>query len=226
MLIQWKYTFVVNALISHGGFMKTTSRLLLLLLLLPQMALAEFHVEPYLGYAFESSSQQTSTTKYEWSSSYIEFGGRAGYEMLGLSLGVDYNLTPGGRDFEQDAPATTTQDKSEWKGHNFGLFVGYELPIMLRVYATYYLSSKLKVDSDKDGDATNDVGDEYSGNGFNLGVGFTGLPFVSINLEYRHNSYDELKDVASGVTTKYPNLGVQERKNNAVLLSVSLPLHL
>lgn len=213
-----------------GHYMKTTRKLLLLLLLLPQLAWAGFHVEPYLGYSFgESLSQKRGAQEFEWDSSYVDLGARLGYGMLGLSFGLDYNMTPGTRTFDQTAPSTGT-GLNEWTGSNMGVFVAYELPILLRVWGSYYFNSKLELDTDKDNDGTNEVGDEYSGSGMELGVGFTGLPFVSINLQYRMNSYDEFKNVSAGTTVNYPNTvagsTTEELKTNSILLSVSVPLDL
>jgi hypothetical protein len=62
-----------------------------------------------------------------------------------------------------------------------GLFVSYEFPILLRVYATYILSSKADTGQPAD----------IEGSGMKLGVGWTGLPFVVINLEMTNRTFDE-----------------------------------
>jgi hypothetical protein len=62
--------------------------------------------------------------------------------------------------------------------------------------------------------------DELSGNTTTLGVGFTGLPFVSLNLELRMISLDKFKDVSTGL--EY----TRDYSANEVVLGVSLPLDL
>ncbi len=163
-------------------------------------------LEPYLGYSFGSADR----LNYEYDYSTPQIGGRVGYQMLGLMLGVDYSMGLGS--FDMDAKNTTTgvTTTSKYKKSQLGLFVGYNLPVLLRVWGTYYVNASLE----------DDIAPitEYSGSGFALGAGFTGLPFVSLNLEYRNFSYDESE--TSGTTTALnPELEVSE-----ILLSVSLPL--
>ncbi|MCP4913612.1 MAG: outer membrane beta-barrel protein [Oligoflexia bacterium] len=213
--------------------MKTTRKLLLLLLLLPQLAWAGIHVEPYLGYGMTKLEQELQGASYkvagtnEEKGSFIEFGGRLGYSMLGLSLGLDYNFTPSAYSLDRELPLPEVTEAYDYTSSNFGVFVGYELPIMFRFYGSYYLSSNLKIDSDTyTGDGQDNTGDEFKGKGYNLGVGFTGLPFVSINLEYRSISYDERKNVSGGNTINYPSGNDSEVDANTLLLSVSVPLDL
>lgn len=77
--------------------------------------------------------------------------------------------------------------------------MGLDLPILLRFWGEYFLSSEAENLTFKDG--------------YSIGAGFTGLPFVSINLEAQTINY-ELEQ--SGF--KY------DVASAAYLLSVSLPL--
>ena len=65
------------------------------------------------------------------------------------------------------------------------IFVGYELPIMLRAWATYFFDSNWDFDG----------GEKTEFTTIALGVGFTGLPFVSLNAEYRLNTFDSDEDI-------------------------------
>ena len=129
-------------------------------------------------------------------------------ELVEEICGVDYSITT--LDAEIDT-AGYTSTLSDFDGNHLGIFAGVELPVLLRAWATYFLSSKLTDNDD----------DEYDGSGFGLGVGFTGLPFVSLNLEYRSMTYDEFTDVSAGTTSTDRDYDVSE-----ILFTVSLPLDL
>tara|TARA_Y100000780_G_scaffold232591_1_gene267920 strand:- start:15381 stop:15959 length:579 start_codon:yes stop_codon:yes gene_type:complete len=163
-------------------------------------------IEPYLGYGIGSGDR--NNTDYDYNTP--QFGARLGYQMLGLMGGIDYSLAP---EFDLEAETAGSTSKIDTDKNQLGLFVGYEFPILLRAWATYYLSSKLETTS-----ATATT--EYSGGGYALGVGFTGLPFVSLNLEYRMFSYDEVE------TGSFKGDLDPELELNEIFLSVSLPLNI
>ena len=97
-------------------------------------------------------------------------------------------------------------DTSEWAA-----FVGYEFPVFLRVYAGYIFSGTGEY---KDG-SKNKV-ELSEGFGSKFGVGFTGLPLVDINLEYRMGKFDKFE--VAGVE------GNTEFKYSSILLALSVPL--
>lgn len=124
----------------------------------------------------------------------ITYGARLGYQNLGLMLGLDYQKT----DAIKYDSSSEKYDLSET-----GVFVGYNFPILVRAWLGYTFK------------ATNEgPGLDLSGKGTKIGVGFTGLPFVSINLEFKKQEYDE-----NGSTDLSPKI-----KGEMMLLSVSLPL--
>lgn len=133
-------------------------------------------VEPVLGYNLGTDLDIDSD---EYSGNGAAFGGRLGYQQLGFQIGLDYlrsSLDMDDSDFDENL---TT---SEWAG-----FVGFEFPILVRVYAGYIFSAKGESEN-------NNVDLEFNdGTGTKLGVGFTGLPFVDINFEYRKVEFDEFK---------------------------------
>jgi len=162
-------------------------------------------VEPYVGYSLGlSKDYDNKTNDYKTP----QFGARLGYQFLGLMAGVDYSLSSS-FDLNQKKITTGATSKTPSEKNQLGLFVGYEFPILLRAWGTYFLDSNFK--------KTPAPSKNYSGNGYALGVGFTGLPFVSLNLEYRSFSYDSSK--RSGTTTSLNPKWTM----NEILLSVSLP---
>lgn len=153
--------------------------ILVLAFLMIKPAEAGLLLEPVLGYSVGKIEGDDIDDKFTGPS----IGGRVGYQNLGLQLGIDYlrsNLNIDNNDFKEDAVV------SEFAG-----FVGFEFPILLRVYAGYIFSatgdSKIKVGSSEEKVKLSE------GTGTKLGVGFTGLPFVDINFEYRRGSFGETK---------------------------------
>ncbi len=187
--------------------MKIKHSLIALFAFISLSANAGFLVEPYLGYKI-GTGDQGGSTPVDYTYSGATFGGRLGYQFLGLMGGLDYSLSS--FDIDREVPGTKTSvDTSQ---STFGAFVGYDFPILLRAWAAYYFSSKLEENDN----------DEYSGGGYGLGVGFTGLPFVSLNIEYRSLAYDEFYNSSASSTS---SLGA-DVEINEILFSVSLPLDL
>lgn len=181
---------------------------LLVACLLTVTASAGFLVEPYLGFGFTSGDfKGNDNTSYDISTSGVTMGARVGYTMLGFMGGLDYSMAT---ESEWEFEASST-DKYDIKRSNLGVFAGYELPILLRAWVGYDFMSKAEGDSD-------DGALSFEGGATKFGVGFTGLPFVSLNLEYKMFSYDDNKLGSTKLTNKL--------EVNEVLLSVSLPLDL
>ena len=174
--------------------MKKIYQLLLLLgLVFGTNARADLLIEPLVGYSFGRFTEVPGDD--DATASGTSYGGRLGYQNLGFQLGVDYlNSTLDVKDSKDNLKA------SEWAG-----FIGFKFPILLRAYAGYVFSG------------TGEQGnlDLTGGTGPKFGLGFTGFPFININLEYRKITYDKVK---TG-TVSYDN----ETGYNAYMLSISLP---
>lgn len=143
---------------------------------------ASLLVEPVLGYNVASKVEFDGGDSYSGGRG-VGWGGRLGYQKLGLQLGVDYlnsTIDMDDKDFAKDLKT------SEWAG-----FVGFEFPILLRVYAGYIFSSI--------GESRYEVAgvdqklDLKGGTGPKVGIGFTALPFLDINFEYRKVTFDDNK---------------------------------
>lgn len=131
------------------------------------------------------------------------YGGRLGYQNLGFQLGLDY--------LSSSTDMDEKELKSNLKTQEWAAFIGFEFPILVRVYAGYIFSAK--------GDVKLDGGKAKleDGTGTKIGIGFTGLPFVDINVEYRSGSFDSVK--VGGVKTGDADF-------SSTMLSISLPLNL
>jgi len=165
-------------------------------------------VEPYAGYSIGLSKDWSGST-YDYKTP--QFGARLGYQFLGLMAGIDYSLSSS-FDLNIENKSTGASSKKSSEKNQVGLFVGYELPVMFRAWGTYFLDANLK--------NTPVPATTYSGNGYALGLGFTGLPFVSLNLEWRSFTYDSSK--TSGTKTSL----APKWTMNEILFSVSLPINI
>ncbi|MCB0350400.1 MAG: outer membrane beta-barrel protein [Bdellovibrionales bacterium] len=158
-------------------------------------AQAGFMIEPYLGYETGSS---TSSGSADEDYTGTLFGARLGYSMMGFMFGADYMTASG--TIEQ------TGGDLDLKTTDLGAFVGYEFPIMFRIYLSYMFDSKATPDG---------VGYDFEGSATRFGIGYTGLPFVAINLEMIKRTYDE---TSTGLSIS------PEQNLETYALTISLPL--
>jgi hypothetical protein len=130
---------------------------------------AGFLVEPYVGVGQSISALDLATgaDPEDESESTTSLGARLGYGILGtLYAGVDYEMISINSDTSSD----------------LSVFVGIDLPILLRVWAEYFVSSDFEVNQ------TGVTNFDFD-NGYGAGVGFTFLPLVSLNLEVKQLNY-------------------------------------
>lgn len=151
-----------------------------------------FMIEPFIG--LESGDYDDGSTTSDFANQNL--GLRIGGDTLGFMYGFEYQQGSG--TVEPSGLADIDVDTTD-----MGLYVGYELPIMLRAYLTYYFSHKAEIagQSDMEGDG-----------GMKLGVSYTGLPFIVINFEKMTRSFDE-----QGPATI-------DRESDAFMVGVGLPL--
>lgn len=148
--------------------------------------------EPYIGY--ENGKVKSSSLDEDLRG--VVIGGKLGFSNLGLDIGVDYMKG----DLQIQSDPTT-----DFETTDLGGFVQYTFPVLLKVGASYFFDSKTKFEN----------GTKFKGSGYKLGVGFTALPFVTINLDMININYD---DVVGGV-------GNPDLDRKTYMLSISLPLH-
>lgn len=167
-------------------------------------------IEPVIGYSFSKAETKDETSggvtidgdSYKGSGG--SFGGRLGYQNFGFQLGVDYlrsSIDIDDSDFDQNLAI------SEWAG-----FVGFEFPVLFRAYAGYIFSATGE-------SKINDEKIEFTkGSGMKVGLGFTGLPFIDINFEYRKGKFGEFETVNETFDegTSY----------EAFMIGLSLPLNI
>jgi hypothetical protein len=164
-------------------------------------------IEPLVGYNVTSTFQmkdKATGAKEDGKGAGPAYGGRLGYYNLGFSLGLDY--LAGSADLKH------TNFESDLKTSEWGGFVGYRFPILLKVYAGYVFSGT----ADSKYGATKQKAEFSKGTGAKLGVGWTAFPFLDFNLEYRKITWDEVKIGGSKANS--------DQSYSAWLLSVSIPI--
>lgn len=219
-------------------FKKSIYTLIALLFLSVSTAQAGFLIEPILGYNM-GSGDATCTSPcdtIELSASNVEFGGRLGYTIglagFDLMFGGQANMGSSETEFTVKAGSATGSATSDQSTLSYGAFVGFELPIMFRGWATYYLAVDATDGEDGDksqtnissGNVTYDNNDVLKGSGFGLGLGYTGLPFLSLNVEYRTYTFKKYTDASDSDTEKDLNTG--DVSASDIVVSVSFPLNI
>ncbi len=162
-------------------------------------------IEPVVGYSLLKLDGDNSGNGGGGS-----VGGRLGYQNLGFQLGVDYLRSTYGIDNDDY--------KSDFAMSEFAGFVGFEFPILLRVYAGYIFQATAGTKYRGDlgiGQGTQTYDMEFDkGTGTKLGIGFTGLPFVDLNLEYRKGKLTD---------GKLGSYDLDDLDYSAFMFSASLP---
>jgi len=168
-------------------------------------------VEPYLGLGFGGNGHyKEGTTRTDINYSVAPVAGlRAGYSKWNFTLGLDatYLKATLSSQYLSSNTIITIKDKKVSKSQ-VGVFLGYNLPIPMRVWGTYYFTGSMDYDNSSE---------KYdSGSGYAFGTSYTGLPIVAINLEYRVIKYSQ-HTTAAGVT------GGADCRLGEMLLSASVP---
>jgi hypothetical protein len=169
-----------------------------------QASHAAILIEPVVGFTFSNKfdfKETADMSKDSMKGSGFAYGGRVGYQNMGFQLGLDYLHSSVDVDEKNIKSDVTT---SEWAA-----FAGFRFPILLRFYAGYIFSGTGEYKN-----TTSNV-DLSNGTGYKIGLGWTLLPFLDLNLEYKKTNYDEAK--AGGSKLK------ADIDNSSYLLSVSLP---
>ena len=191
--------------------MRKKIRVFFLILMISFFALksdAGVLIDPYLGYLFPGNATQGPGDSFKFHGPV--YGIRGGFQetvMLGFDFGKSYLK------FKRGKPVYVLP--RDYSGTYFSFFAGVSLPaIPLRFWASYYLYSEYE-----DGEGRGS-GDSYLGDGYGATIGFTGIPFLSLNLEFRMFRFDRFEDAISGEKTDLePDL-----LSNEILLTVSVPL--
>lgn len=166
-------------------------------------------VEPYIGYLHGEYNSRSDATKHQYDS--LGFGSRIGYRNTGFDLGMD--LTFSLSTMEQRLPIASDPPKTDYFTWGLGPYIGYQFPILLRVWITYYLYNSF---SSRAGPRS----DTLSGNGYGIGAGYqlSFIPNIDVfaNLELRRISISKVEADSS--------ISRVDNPINELFLSISVPI--
>jgi hypothetical protein len=176
---------------------------------------ASFLIEPHLGYNISGgqSAYTSGSTTSKFAYSGPQYGARLGAQFLGVMGGFAYTHST----YELKISGGMT-DQGKQKQDDLGLFVGYSAPILIRAWVAYFFSSKYTA---TESNSSYTSGDVSKGNTTEIGVGFTPLPLISLNLAYRMFTVKSYTDVGASSVDYNPSI-----KNTEIVLGVSVPFHL
>ncbi len=181
---------------------------LLLMMLLPSLATAGWHVEPNVGYTLTGEWDQANSDN---DLTYFNFGIKTGYQApFGLIAGADIQYGVG----TFDGLTGSNTDIDAVVG-SFGLILGYQAPFGLRGFVSY-IPVAISIFDDA-------LDTRYDGSGFKLSLGYsfamTGIEWLAINLDYVAITYDEGENDNTIGTQNLAN----DLDSTAVILNVSFP---
>ncbi len=136
-------------------------------MLFTQSSFAGLLIDPYIGAGTYATTADLAAADDDGNSMSM-VGARVGYSFILVSAGIDYQMA----------------NVVDGKRTNMSAFVGVDLPILFRFWAEYTFNSTWEND---DLDDRNYEAAFQSGT--SIGVGFTGLPLLSLNLEVESMKY-------------------------------------
>ena len=174
------------------------SLVLFLLFILPLSAKASILVEPLIGHNFGAKFGDLKA-------SGLSYGGKLGFQSEGgFQIGAEYLKST----FKINDDEVFNNDL---KMTEMGAFIGYKTDVF-KIYVGLVFSAEGETEV-VDGQKV--TFEEGAGN--KIGIGFTGLKYVHVNLEYRQGKFDEIK---------LSNVPVGSDKYSSLMLSLSIPLTL
>lgn len=134
--------------------------------------MANVLIEPHIAYnIYGNADYNTFKTKFNGT----QYGARFGSQYLGFMGGLDFTHSA----YTSKSTSMAGNTSADVSRNQYGIFAGYNMPLFLRTWLGYYFLDKSSGSSNS----------WNKGNGLELGIGFTALPFLSLNLEYRTSTY-------------------------------------
>ncbi|MGB0454117.1 MAG: hypothetical protein ACPGJV_10430 [Bacteriovoracaceae bacterium] len=213
-------------------------KILFFTLLFTTTANAGLVFEPYVGYSLFSSEGTSTvsgatggsaslngTTDTSSGAGLVTYGARLGMSFAMLYLAADYTAASG--ELEYDVSSIS---KDDMEGSSVAAVLGLNPPaIPFRFWVGYIFSDEAELTDQSDNSKTT-----YKGSGLKAGLGYSLIPYVSFNIEYKMVTYDEITD-SDGQTQDLPSsssvsgvsgatVSQSELDTKSILLSISIPL--
>ena len=181
------------------------------------------YLEPFIGVRFLGSEEFTSSgNKESFDRSGIYYGAKLRFDISKkFSLGGDFHL---GKVKTEVQLASSGFANATYDTMALGYFISYRLKTFFNVWGTYYLKNE---QTSTNASAPMGIGTIFSGSKYALGINYTKIKFIIINLEYSIFKFDTVE--SAGVIYRIPNnLLVYDttNKGSEILLSISFPFKL
>ncbi len=171
---------------------------------------ADILIEPVIGYSVGEFKTQTDVDFYTESESKdslhgFTYGGRLGLQILALQFGLDY------------LGGFLSIDGEKKKINEVGAFIGYKFPTFMRIYAGYVPFA-------------NAEGEDYTlgtitSGGYKIGLGFSLLPPLNLNIEWRSIKNLFKHGSSSVAIEKSSNTDPTiEAEYSALMIALSIPI--
>lgn len=210
--------------------MKKLSYIILIFISLTTQA--ELYIEPYYAWDLSSEFDEDNTpTGLERPGGDINnyvYGGRVYFNFNKEFLaGADYSLSKNKFTINStetlvnnlNAAGTNLQDRFD--GTHIGIIAGKRF-----ANAFSWIGAGISTYTDDNGNSRTDIGTEYSGTYWLMGVGYYLFRTIKVNLEYRRHSLSSVKNPTTGVKTSLPDsgLGLGELDVKEIFFGISFPL--
>lgn len=197
-------------------------KFILLISLISIKAQAAVYVEPFLGYLayaktkYELTKTEDDETYASWKNRNFDYGLRLGGKYNVVLYGLE--LVKASVDFEADESTSEApfDISGSWSQTHFGIFLGIELPLSMRLRYAYYIDSHITSTQQASFE------DKLTGDGYAFGFGYSFFAWLTLNLDYRRSSMDLYKQKTPAEETRTQS----KYKYKEWVLSVSFPLGL
>ena len=167
-------------------------------------AISGIFVEPYIGAGKSISDNiriQREGTSFD--SFFINPGLKIGTTRLLRLVSAGVELS-----HQSSSAESPSQGELDLTRMDYGIFAGIDLPVLFRFFGKFIFDSDMKIGNAEIVDPS----------GYGLGVGYKGMPFLSLNLEYRNISWNKtiIDDTESN----------NDGDISEIILTLSLPLKL
>lgn len=152
-------------------------------------------IEPAIGYS-SGVLTQSGVADIVAQSAFLD--ARLGYSFASFTTGISYMAGFG--------TGEQMGNKGDLQSTDLGLYLEYYLPFDTHLFGSYLPSSSVKIQSSENPEA-------FSGQGFRLGIGWSGWSVASIMLESTSRTYSKyggasleksIKDSSTGFSISFP----------------------
>ncbi|MCR9206131.1 MAG: hypothetical protein NXH75_16225 [Halobacteriovoraceae bacterium] len=206
--------------------------ILLTLLFFSFTTSAELYIEPYYMWDINSEFDEDNTpTGLERPGGDINnyvYGGRVYFNFNKEFLaGADYSISKSKftinstEDLVNSLNAAGTNLQDRFDGTHIGIIGGKKFG-----NAYTWVGAGVSTFIDDNGNSRTDIGTEYSGTYWLMGVGYHLFGTLKFNLEYRRHNLGSVKNPTTGVKTGLPDdgLGLGELDVKEIFFGISFPL--